>query len=1293
MAQEIVRDRTLIQGVSQQAEDLRRPGQTTSSENCWLSPVEGAGKRPGTRHLAKLADVPYTDALTHAIDRDRDEKYGLLVGHETLVVADELGNTHSVISHDNLVGRPEDASDFTNGSLWVEPTVTTSGMPRHVKNAHSDPDGGMNADLISWENASTNNYIELSLDDELFLTSTPFLFVLRMKDKDSSLGIVYIQWTDGAGNHNYASFDLSTGTMEGDSGADPTRTKITALDDGWYKLEILFQHGTVTPATTTDIKLYPSGEIAAGPGPGPTNVGSGGVYFYKLEIIDLSVADLSYLSCEKPQLLTFNKHFGTDWTTSQAALPVDTTDPGPYGSDSYQVLQRTIGGTLGTITQAQGIFFAGPQLLSCFCRNYYGAAKAEGIRLRFRDTTGGTTDHDVLFEWDGNGVPVLLETRQDILDYGAVDLGHGNYRIWATFDPAFSTNTAAGDPRQVAIGVDDSDSLSNKYVEIWGATLVEGVSHIKDAPFVDPNESLSVVTVQDSTFIANSEVLPAMTTSKAAGDDMPETEAFVFIQQAAYETQYQVSVIYGDTVAVEYAQVAQTAATGGGTVSEGQYDTWHVEMTNRGTTGPGWDITVNGFSATFNSSVLNDGVTNDVHYTCRRGAAALNKVIAANNIPASASSRGNVIIVRATDNATAITVAVAGSPASGAATATKVIDRTTSEDAIERADTAIIAEALAAKLDDYSGLEVEANNSVIYIRVTDGQPISELEVKDAVGNTYMKRIWKSVDFFDELPTTCKDGTKIRVAGDADENLDDYYVVFDADKAGAFGKGVWRETVQTGTLDEFDGATMPHRLVRRQDNDVGTYTDVPYSVYFSWEEVQWTKQMVGSPDLVPQPSFIGKPITGVFYWKDRLGFLSNQNVIMSEASRFENFWRTTVRTLVDSDPLDASAGTKDVTNFKHAELTDQRIFLFSELSVFEVLGTPLTPRTVEIRKRLDERNSRRCSPASIGRSVLFAYKNSQFTNLKEIVQVGDDLFDAPGISDVVPKFIPGDPVFLRVSSVENLALVLADGDRSTLYVYKFFYSGEQKAQSAWGTWTFGEDTRILGAVFIQSRILLYLERDDGVFLESMDIGDGLVDEGGTFRAHIDRGINSRHPQVTSVFAAGDTTFTLPYVMDAAEAYQAWTDVGDSAGQGMRIASTTTPTTTTIVLPGADYTERNLIFGQQFTSSIELSKPLRKDQGPDQQAVYLEGRVHAQRTKVAYEGAGRFQILTTPGARSTQTTTNTAGENTGSGLTLASGAEDFPTRENARDLVVKLQNDQATPANFLSVEHIVEHQPRA
>lgn len=1280
--------------MSQQPEDLRRSGQVKESVNSWMSPVEGLTKRQGTHHLARVSTDYLTDALVHGIDRDGQEKYTALIGNESLAVHDRMGNSHDIIDGTNLVGTGSESRDFLDPDRWLEPDVTTGFLFRNRANNTADPDGGMSADLLSWENASANNKVTLSLDNDDFFSFAPYLVRIRAKKSDATSNFNVLVDMPNSGTMA-VEVDLDTGAVIVDS-TSMSRTLVTKIDRGFYLIEFVFTHGLLNApgiGETTDITIQPSGSFLTG---GGVRVdGSGGVWVHHLEVIKLLAADLSYLKIESDNVLTESKTFAApDWSPVNAILPGTAAPKAPFGVGDYVTLQKTISGTQGIFAQSAGLFFDGPQMISCFVREGAAATASDSVVIGFSDTTAGVL-HTASFAWSG-GVLMRGDPTNDILDHGLVDHGHGNYEVWAVFDPAHSSLTASGNSRDVAVVVQDPAAASPKHMFAWGARLTNGAASIGDAPFQDAVKSLDAVTVQDTTFVSNSRITCKLSDSTAPGPD-PDLDAFIFVQQAAYDTQYRVSLQHGDTTVIEHVQVADSVAPA---TADKAFDTYSLTITDRGSLpSADWAITVEGVVVNWRSSASAFQGSRAMSDMTRAAADAINNAMSANGKEVTASSFEDNIIIRATNRSLVLAPAFAVTPPLGSGgtffgPVRTVSGGTTGTDVIlDRADTSIIAEKLAGLLDNNNGVDASAKNSVIHIKITDGQMINNLEVADAVGNTYMKRIWREVAFFDELPTTCLDGYKIAVAGDPETGVDDYYVVFDADKPTEFGKGVWRETTARGTLDSLDGSTMPHQLIRRQDNSVGSYTGTANAIFFTWNRPDWSKRAVGSTELNRAPSFIDRTISGIFYWKSRLGFLSNESVILSEVSRHENFWRTTVRTLVDSDRIDVSSGTKDVAAFNHVSLSDQRIFLFSDLAVFELVGSPLTPRTAEIRQRLKERNSDRATPASLGRSLLFAYDNSQFTNIKEMFQVGEDVYDATEISAVVPSYIPGGARVLHASTVENFAIVLTNGDPGTAYIYKFFQSGQQRVQSAWSKWTFGDNTRILGISIIQSDILLYMERDGGVFLEKMTLGDGLKDPNSDFTLHMDRMINTDHPEVSSSYdGVGDeTTFTIPYEMDAGEVYQAWTYQKDSVGAGLRIGATTTPTTTTLVGSG-NLTGRDLVIGEQVRNDTTLSLPLRKEAQEGQSVVYLEGRLQALRAKFAYSASGRFIVTVKAGTRANiQHLFNNVHD--GSTFDLEDGSFSLPLRANARELLIQLKNDQATPANFLSVEYIMEHSPRA
>ena len=71
----------LIQGVSQQPDAVKFPGQCAEQENALSSIVDGLQKRPATRHISRiLREVSVdADANVHFIERDANERYVVII--------------------------------------------------------------------------------------------------------------------------------------------------------------------------------------------------------------------------------------------------------------------------------------------------------------------------------------------------------------------------------------------------------------------------------------------------------------------------------------------------------------------------------------------------------------------------------------------------------------------------------------------------------------------------------------------------------------------------------------------------------------------------------------------------------------------------------------------------------------------------------------------------------------------------------------------------------------------------------------------------------------------------------------------------------------------------------------------------------------------------------------------------------------------------------------------------------------------------------------------------------------
>src|SRR5690606_23981077 len=173
--------------------------------------------------------------------------------------------------------------------------------------------------------------------------------------------------------------------------------------------------------------------------------------------------------------------------------------------------------------------------------------------------------------------------------------------------------------------------------------------------------------------------------------------------------------------------------------------------------------------------------------------------------------------------------------------------------------------------------------STLWIRRKDGGDFT-ITCDDSLGDNGMQCIKGRIQRFSELPARAVNGFVVEVTGDQTSSFDNYYVRYEADSSG--GDGVWKETVAGDEYDSLDKTTMPHALIREAD---GTFTFKP---------LEWEKRKVGDLESNPFPSFVDRKINDVFFHRNRLGFISDENVVFSKAGDYFNFFRGTATATLD-----------------------------------------------------------------------------------------------------------------------------------------------------------------------------------------------------------------------------------------------------------------------------------------------------------------------------------------------------------------------------------------------------------
>ena len=304
-----------------------------------------------------------------------------------------------------------------------------------------------------------------------------------------------------------------------------------------------------------------------------------------------------------------------------------------------------------------------------------------------------------------------------------------------------------------------------------------------------------------------------------------------------------------------------------------------------------------------------------------------------------------------------------------------VTDDTSSDSTLS---TTQVATGLVSGLNSgLTGFTIAQNGPVIHIKKTDGSNFS-IDGTDTQGNTQMTVVKDSIQRFTDLPRVSPHGYVVEVKGDEDTNFDNYYVKFVGNNAttdGVLEEGQWEECAKPGIEFKFDYSTMPHVLVRQADGNF-RFARVDGDSYTaggqSFTLPKWGERTVGDLDSAPNPSFIDNKINNVFFFRNRLGFLADDNVVLSRVSEFFNFFPETVLSVIDSDPIDVAASHTKVAILKNAVTMGKQLILFSDQTQFVLTSSSdsLTPKTANVVVTTEFESSDQAQPVGSGSSIYF-----------------------------------------------------------------------------------------------------------------------------------------------------------------------------------------------------------------------------------------------------------------------------------------------------------------------------------
>ena len=345
----------------------------------------------------------------------------------------------------------------------------------------------------------------------------------------------------------------------------------------------------------------------------------------------------------------------------------------------------------------------------------------------------------------------------------------------------------------------------------------------------------------------------------------------------------------------------------------------------------------------------------------------------------------------------------------------------------------------------------------------------QIEVPD---KDLMRVMQSTVNDVSLLPSQCRDGYLVKVSNSQESEDDDYYLKFEGEN-GKDGPGSWVEVAAPGIVKGFNNATMPHIIQRTA------------STTFTVKQLSYPVRTVGDNNTNPTPTFVGGKINKVLFFRNRLAFLSGENVITCQPGTLAepNFWAKTALAVSTVDPIDIASSSMFPSDLYDGIDINAGLLVFSSNQQFLLSSddTILNPDTAKLKSVATYNYNVDIPPISMGVSVGYVDNSGKYSRFNEMINTSREGEPMVGeTSKLVPSLLPKD-IDLITNSRENQLVLFGKTDSDTVYGFKYFQLGDKRQQAAWFKWKLNNPIKYH---FIIDDDYYFLDTDN--FLQKMSI---------------------------------------------------------------------------------------------------------------------------------------------------------------------------------------------------------------
>lgn len=576
----------------------------------------------------------------------------------------------------------------------------------------------------------------------------------------------------------------------------------------------------------------------------------------------------------------------------------------------------------------------------------------------------------------------------------------------------------------------------------------------------------------------------------------------------------------------------------------------------------------------------------------------------------------------------------------------------------------------------------------LYLKINDGQLEFYLR-EDDVTETAIK-VQSDLDTYDDgewhhLVVTCSaaravvmyvDGAAVDTTTVTDDSPIDFTAFSEDFYIGASNLGgTGAQNFFVGTLDEvaiYGVRLQASQVLQHYNLGQGTQTRS-----FNIDVIDWSDRTTGNQDSNPVISIVEgqDAIQDFTFHRNRLTIAGDENIVFSQSGDFFNFFMEDANNIGDADPIDTALSSNEVTVVDYIVPFRKSLIIFTKAARQFELNAPetLTPNTVAITPTTAYKSMAGIRPAVSGNFLYFPAADEGASTLMEYYYSDSEATNtAADVSAHVRGYLPSSIRTIQAVPNANVIAVLPTDDND-IYIYRSFWQGEEKAQSAWCKWTLDSTETICDMAAIDSDLWLLVEGAAGFYVLSLSVNQEQTVSGWDYPIHLDNQVTSTGSYSSGT---GKTTWTLA-IPDSTK---------DKAVLGPAFTTThgtvisLTKVNSTHVTATGNYSAGSVVLGRAYTMDVTLSRPYTRD--AEGRAI-IDTEIQIAKLVTNHVNSGEYVVRVVQPGRTTRDSTWTPRDGD---LTESEGRHQVLVMGNAKDTTISIRNTSALPSIIPTAEYV-------